>query len=43
MVIYPGEHHGLAKPTYQLDRLARLLAWYERWVNGVKPAAAPRG
>lgn len=40
MVIYPGEHHGISKPSYQLDRLNRFLAWYERWVKGVAPAVS---
>jgi len=42
MVIYPGEHHGISKPSYQQDRLARFLAWFDRWVKGVKPATAAR-
>jgi dipeptidyl aminopeptidase/acylaminoacyl peptidase len=29
LVIYPGQHHGLSKPSYQKDRLERYLAWLE--------------
>ena len=36
MVIYPGEHHGISKPSYQQDRLTRFLAWYDRWVKGTR-------
>ena len=30
LVIYPGEHHGIKKPSYQRDRLERYLDWYGR-------------
>ena len=36
LVIYPGQYHGITKPTYQRDRLQRYLAWYDRYL---KPAA----
>jgi dipeptidyl aminopeptidase/acylaminoacyl peptidase len=41
LVVYPGESHGLQKPSYKQDRLVRFLGWYDRWVKGIKPAAAP--
>lgn len=28
MVIYPGEHHGLKRPSFVRDRLQRYLDWY---------------
>jgi dipeptidyl aminopeptidase/acylaminoacyl peptidase len=28
LVIYPGEHHGLTRPSFLADRLARYVAWY---------------
>jgi dipeptidyl aminopeptidase/acylaminoacyl peptidase len=28
LVIYPGQHHGLDRPSYLLDRWQRWLAWY---------------
>ena len=30
LVIYPGQHHGITKPGYRRDRLARYLAWYDK-------------
>jgi dipeptidyl aminopeptidase/acylaminoacyl peptidase len=30
LVIYPGEFHGIEKPSYQRDRLERYLDWYGR-------------
>ena len=34
LVVYPGESHGIRKPTFQIDRLNRYLAWYEQTVKG---------
>jgi dipeptidyl aminopeptidase/acylaminoacyl peptidase len=33
LVIYPGEHHGIKKPSYQRDRLERYLDWYGRYLK----------
>jgi len=33
LIVYPGESHGIRKPTFQLDRLNRYLAWYEQYVK----------
>jgi dipeptidyl aminopeptidase/acylaminoacyl peptidase len=30
LVIYPNENHGIARPSYQRDRLERYLAWYDK-------------
>ena len=38
LVVYPGEHHGIRRPTFQKDRLERYLGWYDRWVKG-EPAS----
>lgn len=32
LVIYPGENHGLSKPSYIQDRLERMLDWYGRYM-----------
>jgi dipeptidyl aminopeptidase/acylaminoacyl peptidase len=34
LVVYPGESHGIRKPSYLKDRLERYLAWYDRYVKG---------
>jgi dipeptidyl aminopeptidase/acylaminoacyl peptidase len=34
LVVYPGEHHGIRKPSYQKDRYERNLAWYGQYVKG---------
>ena len=33
LVIYPGQHHGIRKPSYVRDRLERYVAWYDRYVK----------
>lgn len=32
LVIYPGQFHGLTKPSYFLDRYQRYLAWYAKYI-----------
>ncbi|MFQ5568176.1 MAG: S9 family peptidase [Rhodothermales bacterium] len=34
LVVYPGEHHGIRRPTFQKDRYERYLAWYDQYVKG---------
>jgi dipeptidyl aminopeptidase/acylaminoacyl peptidase len=33
LVIYPGEHHGISKPSHLRDRMERYLAWYDRYLK----------
>ncbi|MDR7100114.1 dipeptidyl aminopeptidase/acylaminoacyl peptidase [Lysobacter niabensis] len=35
LVVYPGESHGLTVPSYLRDRMARNLAWYQRFLQEV--------
>ncbi len=35
LVIYPGETHGIRRPSFQKDRFERYLAWYRKYL---KPA-----
>ncbi len=37
LVVYPGEHHGIVRPSFQRDRLERYLDWYGRYVKGAQP------
>ncbi len=37
LVVYPGEHHGISRLSFQKDRLERYLAWYGKYVKGVTP------
>ncbi len=36
LVVYPGQWHGFGKPSYMNDRMRRYLAWYDRFILGVK-------
>ena len=38
LVVYPGEYHGIATPSYIKDLYERYLAWYDEYVRG---ATAP--
>uniref|UniRef100_Q01VD8 Acyl-peptide hydrolase n=1 Tax=Solibacter usitatus (strain Ellin6076) TaxID=234267 RepID=Q01VD8_SOLUE len=39
LVIYPGQNHGIARPSYQKDRMERYLAWYAKYLKtGDAPA-----
>ncbi len=33
LVIYPGQTHGIARPSYQRDRLERYLGWFEKYLD----------
>jgi dipeptidyl aminopeptidase/acylaminoacyl peptidase len=45
LVIYPGEDHSIARPTFQVDRYQRYLAWYDKYLkpgsSPAKPVVAP--
>ena len=34
LVIYPGQGHGISRPSYQKDRFERYIAWYDKHVKG---------
>lgn len=34
LVIYPGESHGISRPSFQVDRYERYVAWYDQWLKG---------
>jgi dipeptidyl aminopeptidase/acylaminoacyl peptidase len=33
LVIYPGQNHGIRKPTYVKDRYQRYVDWYDRYLK----------
>ncbi len=35
LVIYPGEHHGIGRPSYARDLMQRFLDWYARYLQPV--------
>ena len=38
LIVYPGEYHGLDRPSFLLDRITRYIAWYDRFLK--PPGAA---
>ena len=33
LVVYPGEHHGISKPSFVKDRYERYLEWFDKYVK----------
>ena len=33
LVIYPGEHHSISRPSFARDRYERYLAWYAQYLH----------
>jgi dipeptidyl aminopeptidase/acylaminoacyl peptidase len=33
LIIYPGQYHGLSKPSYKQDRLERMIDWYGQYLK----------
>jgi dipeptidyl aminopeptidase/acylaminoacyl peptidase len=33
LIIYPGQHHGISTPSYQVDRCARYIQWYTKYLQ----------
>ena len=33
LIIYPGEHHGLSKPSNRIHRMDSYLNWYAKYLN----------
>jgi dipeptidyl aminopeptidase/acylaminoacyl peptidase len=42
LVIYPREPHGLREEKHLLDRLNRIVAWYDRYLKAGSAATAQR-
>ena len=32
LIIYPGENHGISRPSFQRDRLQRNIDWYNKYL-----------
>jgi dipeptidyl aminopeptidase/acylaminoacyl peptidase len=39
MVIFPREPHGFREEKHLLDRLNRILAWYDKYLKNVPPSS----
>ena len=37
LIVYPGQFHGISRPSFVRDRYQRYLDWYERFMRPVTP------
>ena len=33
LIVYPGEYHGIRRPSFQRDRFERYIAWYSKYLT----------
>ena len=33
LIVYPDQHHGIARPSFKVDRLRRYVAWYDKYLG----------
>jgi dipeptidyl aminopeptidase/acylaminoacyl peptidase len=33
LVVYPGQHHGIRRPSYRRDLFERFVGWYDRYLK----------
>ena len=38
LIIYPGENHGISRPSFQRDRMQRNIEWYGKYLMPAKSA-----
>jgi len=34
LVVYPDQHHGIKRPSYEKDIYTRWIAWYDKYLKG---------
>jgi len=37
LIVYPGQFHGITRPSFVRDRYERYLAWYDRYLRPTTP------
>ena len=37
LVVYPGQFHGITRPSFVRDRYERYLGWYEKYLTRITP------
>ncbi len=42
LIVYPGQFHGITRPSYRRHRLEQWVGWFDRHVKGTPDAPAPR-
>jgi len=37
LVVYPGQFHGISRPSFVKDRYDRYLGWYDKYLMPITP------
>ena len=37
LVVYPGEYHGISRPSFVKDRYDHYLGWYDKYLMPITP------
>ena len=37
LIVYPGQFHGITRPSFVRDRYERYLAWYATYLRATTP------
>jgi dipeptidyl aminopeptidase/acylaminoacyl peptidase len=37
LIVYPGQFHGISRPSFVRDRYERYLGWYEKYLRTPTP------
>jgi len=37
LVVYPGQFHGISRPSFVKDRYDRYLGWYDKYIMPITP------
>jgi dipeptidyl aminopeptidase/acylaminoacyl peptidase len=43
LIVYPGQHHWLDRPSFLVDRYVRYLAWMDKYLGAPRTNAAGSG
>ena len=41
-MLYPREPHGLREEKHLVDRLTRILAWYDKYLKPARASDSPQ-
>ena len=39
LIVYPGQYHGITRPSYRRHRLEQWVGWFNQHIKGEAPAA----
>ena len=41
LIVYPGQYHGITRPSYRRHRLEQWVGWFDRHIKGDGPTGTP--